>query len=185
MKKLLFLIIIVFLFSCGQTFSFLIKKHLNSRFTNIEIVSIEKDSANLNDLFNRSLEMRILTSTTGRDVAQSGLEWVQGKKNKAEHLSYCEEILKNTSDRLAGFEEAVDSKTESCFLVTYRYATGDGKKIEKQEYFSVDKKKYIQGNYASRPVNKQEYLRSIDYDKILDSYLTAYKSFFEDKSFEM
>jgi hypothetical protein len=147
--SLLCLIVIIGTNSCGQqTIKKLINDNLKSRYTNVEIVSITQDSCpDMDYLFNLSLSLKLVASECKLNISKTILKYSQNEINFDKTSELCQKEIDRIDALAKSWQKAYLSKTEKCLLVQYRYGSSNGIKTTVNEYYSLDEKKYKEGNY--------------------------------------
>ncbi len=125
----------------------LIEKNLKSRYTDVEIVSIEPDSCpDLKGLFDFSLSMEIIASECRLNIAQITSQYYQGEYSLDQVSSLCGKEIDKMRDLADNWRKMYFTNSNSCMLVKYRYGNADGIKTTMEEHYSTDPQRYQEGN---------------------------------------
>jgi|GEM_PF-4330215 len=131
-----------------QGINALIEKNLQSRYTNVEIVSIEPDSCpDLRGLFNLSLNIKVVASECKLNIAKTTSQYYQGTYSFDQVSSLCEKEIEKIKELKDYWQKMYFTNNTSCMLVKYRYGNADGIKTTMEEYYSTDPVRYQEGNY--------------------------------------
>jgi len=135
--------------SCAQqTIKNLIKDDLNSRYTNVEIVSMTQDSCpNMNNLFQLSLTIMRTASKCKLNISTAFLSYGRNEINLDKTKEFCKKEIDQIDALTKSWDNTYFSKSEKCLLVKYRYGNSDGIKTTMVDYYSLDENNYKEGNY--------------------------------------
>ena len=162
-SMLLISVLSLLIFSCDSNKT-TIKKDLESRYTNFEIVEIRKDSANVHQAIN-------VLRSLGIGVSQSNLEIVKalngvdvGNRTPYQNYLYIDSVYIDIKERLQKFENSKYEKPDLCFYIKYRIPK-DEIKITKEEYYYINT---LNGDVIHRPYDWDEFLYEQKYNELVD-----------------
>lgn len=172
MKKLIFLLLFVSLISCNNNES-KIRKDLNNRFVNPEIVEIRKDSANVKVSYwsLRSLELA---------VSEANLKIVKllypenGQQPTIKEYLTANSIHDSLTARLTSFESSEYTNREPCYYVKYLVPVNENK-ITHEEYYQINQ----HGELMHRSTDWKTFLYENNYNETIDKALKYYDDLFD------
>jgi hypothetical protein len=154
--------------SCNKDES-IIKKDINSRFVNAEVIEIKPDSANIAVAFNvlKSLKIR---------VSEANLNIVKQLYPKNDQYPTYQNYLKakmvhdTISKEMSDFEGSEYKYRDFCYYVKFVIPVNENK-IQHTEYYFINK---YNGDLIHRSTDWKEFLLENKYDEIIDNAMKHY-----------
>jgi hypothetical protein len=170
--KVFLLFIIIFLFtSCTKH---KVRKDLNTRYIDFEIVEIHPDVANVRKAYldNSFIQMKI--AETNLEIIRTLNDYESGEKywTIKQYSLHCDSLFDRMEKMMVKFESSEFIK-EACYYVKYRIPIGVNK-IEKEEYYC-----FFGKDVYRRPKDWKTFMQELNYSETIDKALKYYSELFD------
>jgi hypothetical protein len=175
-SKYSFIVVLFIVISCNTSES-KIKKDLKSRWTEFEIINIQKDSANVERAINILRALSIQTLEANGAILDYLIKISKEKNNAIIHEDFIlvDSIYNSVKQKLSEFHDMDFKNISPCFFVTYKVNI-DGIEVLKEEYYYLNE---TNGDILHRSSNWQEFLNQNGWQKIIAESSKYYSDILE------
>jgi len=154
--------------SCNKDES-MIKKDINSRFVNAEVIEIKPDSANIHVAFNVLRSVHLRAGDAVINIFKQ-LYPENGKEPTYQNYLRAKMIYDTISKEMLDFEGSEYKYRDFCYLVKFLVPVNENK-INHTEYYFINKNN---GDVIHRSTDWKTFLLDHKYDEIIDEVLKYY-----------